>query len=208
MRNSVSLTSETKQETLTTIPSGGHARLRVAFRETLVLTDEDGGQTAQIIPVVAGDHRDRFSSANTMAINKTAFFTNGHIFYSYFCQQMMTIVGDDTGRHSLLPSPLGSLGSPSYTGGQHSQGLLAEVAASLETEPQLMPFPFQAFVQHDLSADGKVSAPRSGSEKGHTLALRADMDLDVAIVNNPFLLAGSPDDRIISARILSTKREV
>lgn len=117
MRNSVSLTSETKQETLTTIPSGGHARLRVAFRETLVLTDEDGGQTAQIIPVVAGDHRDRFSSANTMAINKTAFFTNGHIFYSYFCQQMMTIVGDDTGRHSLLPSPLGSLGSPSYTGG-------------------------------------------------------------------------------------------
>jgi uncharacterized protein YcgI (DUF1989 family) len=86
----------------------------------LLLTDEDGRQSAQLIPVVAGDHRDRFSSANTMAINKTAFFATGGILYSYFCHQMMTVVSDDTGRHSLLPSPLGDSDSTVYRSGQRS----------------------------------------------------------------------------------------
>lgn len=203
-----SLPPETEQGTTITIPSGSHRLLSVAFGETLILSDEDGGQAGQIIPVVAGDHRDRFSSANTMAINKTAFFTTGGIFYSYFCHPMMTIVGDDTGSHSLLPSPLGEKGSASFRAGQQTQELLADVAASLGIEPQLMPFPFQVFAQHDLSVDGTVSAPRSGSAKGHSLALRAEMDLDIAVVNNPFLLNGSPDSRTISAQILPRNREV
>jgi uncharacterized protein YcgI (DUF1989 family) len=190
----------------TAIRSGSHQIISVAFGETLVLTDEVGGQAAQLIPIVAGDHRERFSPANTLMLNKAAFFSTGHILYSYFCQPLMTIVQDSAGKHSILPTPLGSKGGRSWTAGQLGRDLLRETARDLGLRPTQLPFPFQAFVHHDLDGAGQVSAAR-GSRVGDTVHFRADLDLTVAIINNPYILGGTPNDTVITVKVVSPKGE-
>ncbi|MGB3482598.1 MAG: urea carboxylase-associated family protein [Mycobacterium sp.] len=163
----------------------------VAYGQTLRIADHTGGSAVQLVLVVAGDQRDRFSAPNTAVLNKSIYFSTGAVLYSYFYQPMMTITEDSVGRHSLLPTPLPAAGDSDSAGVRSGQGLLELAVANLGLTPSQTPFPFQAFIHHALSDTGVVSEALSHSKPGDAIAFRAELDLRAVVVNNPALI-GEP----------------
>ena len=189
--------------TLTLTPEQ-HVTINLTFGGRLRVEAPAGGHPLQLLAVVAGDPRDRFSAANTLAINKSAYLGQDTVLLSYFCLPLLKVVRDDTGKHSLLPSPPSSE-SDGTTRAARALRLLEDAGKDIGLEPHQVPQAAQFFVRHAITEDGTVAPAIITGEPSAVLDLEAQVDLAIALVSNPFI--APPNDATAARDLLITIEE-
>lgn len=175
-----------------------HVTVELKFGGRLCVEAPAGGHPLQLLAVVAGDPRDRFSAANTLAINKSAYLGPDTVLLSYFCQPLLKVVHDDAGEHSLLPSPA-SVEPDGQPRAAAALQLLENAGKDIGLEPHQVPQAAQFFVRHAITEDGQVAPAAVIGDPSARLELEAQVDLIVALVSNPFI---APADEAIARREL------
>lgn len=179
------------------LQAGEVTTVALDYGQTLRLTDTGGAACCQLIAVNRGDTRERFSAPNTMLLNKVVYFGEGSILYSYFCNPMLTITATDSA-HDALP---GVLPRP---GDRPGRDLLIGAFAELGLAAHQVPYPFLAFVHHDISTDGTIGVARSTSSAGGFVELRAELDLQVVLAHTPDLFEAPSSLSIVDIKLSDT----
>lgn len=175
-----------------------HVTVNLKFGGRLRVEAQTGGHPLQLLAVVAGDPRDRFSAANTLAINKSAYLGQDTVLLSYFCQALLKVVRDDAGEHSLLPSPASADddGTPRAAAALR---LLEDAGKDIGLESHQVPQAAQFFIRHAITEDGEVAPAVITGNPFALLEFEAQVDLTVALVSNPFI---APADEALAGRDL------
>src|SRR5436190_1291405 len=85
-------------------PQTGTA-FRLATGDSLVVTDPEGEQVADLIAFTPEARPAWLSSGRTFDYNNTIRLTTGHVLYSNRSVPMLTITEDTVGRHDFLYTP-------------------------------------------------------------------------------------------------------
>jgi uncharacterized protein YcgI (DUF1989 family) len=171
--------------TLTTIPAGGGAGVRLARGQLLRLVDPMGGQSGDLTAFRAGDATEWLSNGRSFDYGGKIYFSTGDVLYSNRSNPMLTIVSDDVGRHDFLYTPCSlemyriQYGVTDY----HANCLdnLAQALADQGVAPHQVPTAFNFFMNVAVEPDGRlvISPPRSRA--GDAMTVRAEMDLAVGL---------------------------
>jgi uncharacterized protein YcgI (DUF1989 family) len=172
----------------THIAAGSGAGLRLARGQTLRIIDIEGGQSGDLM-AFATDGRERLSNGRSFDYNGKVYLSTGDTLWSDRSNKMLSIVGDDVGRHDFLYSPCSlemfqlQYGVTGYHANCHDNLCNALRTFGVEAAPIVAAFNF--FMVAGIAPDGKLSLEPPRSKAGDTLTLRAEMDLVVAVTSCP-----------------------
>jgi len=166
------------------VPAGGGAGLRLRRGESLRVIDPEGGQSGDLV-AYAADGSERLSNGRTFDYGGKIYLSTGDVLWSDRSNPMLTIVADDVGRHDFLYAScsLEMYRKQYAVTGYHPNchdNLLAALR-ELGLEPGPLPTAFNFFMNVDVAADGRLSFAPPRSRAGDAIALRAEMDLAVAL---------------------------
>jgi uncharacterized protein len=165
-------------------PQSGTA-FRLEAGHVLRIIDPRGEQVADLMAFAADDLRESLSSGRTIDYAQTIYLTAGHTLYSNRSRPMFVIVRDDVGRHDFLLTPC----SPEtfsiiydFTG-DHPSCLdnLASALAPYGIARDAIPTTFNAFMNVEIDAAGRLDIRPPRSKAGDCIELRAEMDLIVGL---------------------------
>ena len=153
--------------------------------QVLRLVDPCGEQVADLVAFGQEDRDEWLSSGRSIDYNDTIRFTTGHTLYSNRSRAMFTIVDDTVGRHDFLFTPCCR---DTFTliykhNGPHPSCFdnLVRNLESFGITPDRIPTTFNAFMNVDVAADGRVKVLPPRSTPGDRIEFRADMDLIVGL---------------------------
>jgi uncharacterized protein YcgI (DUF1989 family) len=160
----------------------------VGFRlergQTLRITDLEGEQVSDLVAFSA-DGVEWLSSGRSIDYNSTITFTTGHALYSNRSNEMLTIVEDTVARHDFLYSPCSPEMFERLYGFDRDHpscfGNLAAALAPFGIDPDRIPTTFNVFMNVELSPGGRLDVRPPISRAGDHFAVRAEMDLIVAL---------------------------
>lgn len=163
--------------------SGTAFRLRAG--ETLVVSDPEGEQVADLYAVSEGDRSEALSSGRSIDYAETIFLTTGHVLYSNRSRPMFAIVGDAVGRHDFLLTPCSQQTFEIIYGVSepHPSCLenLSAAFAPFGIAPDAIGTTFNIFMNVAIAPDGRLSVLPPLSKPGDSIELRAEMDLIVGL---------------------------
>jgi len=168
---------------LTTIPAAGGVGLRLRRGERLRIVDTEGGQTGDLV-AYAVDGSERLSSGRTFDYNGTVRLSTGDVLWSDRSTPMLTILGDDVGRHDMFYGACSrEMYRLQYDADDHPNchDNLSAALRELGIDPVFLPQPFNFFVNVEIEGDGRLSIVPPRSWPGAAVVLRAEMDLAVAL---------------------------
>jgi uncharacterized protein len=161
------------------------AAFRLAAGESLVVTDPEGEQVADLIAFSRGPRPAWLSSGRTFDYNNTIRLTTGHVLYSNRSVPMLTITEDTVGRHDFLYTPCSAETFSLIYGltGHHPSCLenLASNLAAYGIHADDIPTTFNIFMNVDIEADGALRIGPPLTRPGDHITLRAEMDLIVGL---------------------------
>lgn len=167
------------------IPPQSGTAFRVRAGEILSVIDPLGEQVADVIAFAADDPSDALSSGRTIDYAETVYLTTGHTLYSARSRPMFTIVRDDVGRHDFLLTPCSAdTFRIIYKHAGPHPGCFENLCAALAPfgiAPPAIPTTFNAFMNVEIAADGRIAVRPPRSRPGDGLELRAEMDLIVGL---------------------------
>ena len=169
------------------IPPQSGVAFRLRAGETLLVTDPEGEQVADLVAFAADDFREHVSSGRTIDYASTLRLTMGHVLFSNRSRPMMTIIRDDVGTHDFLLTPCSRKTFEIIYGIKEPHpSCLSNLAHALRefdiTEDQI-PVSFNIFMNVEIAPDGGIQVLPPRSRAGDSIALRAEMDLIVGLTS-------------------------
>jgi len=149
------------------------------------IIDVRGGQVADFVSFNRNDTAEKLSTAVTIDSNGSILVGKGDTLFSNRYNPMLEISEDSVGRHDLLfPACSPPMYRHQYGITEHRPSCSQNLAHSLEeygiTE-DLIPNPFNIFMNSHVWEDGRVSVREPLSAPGDYIELAALMDLVVAV---------------------------
>ncbi len=153
--------------------------------QLLKVIDPEGEQVADFVAFNASDPQEWLSSGRSIDYANTIYLTKGHYLYSNRSSQMLVIVEDEVGRHDFLLTPC----SPEtfqiiYKNDRPHPSCFDNLRKSLAAfgiAPDAIPTTFNIFMNVEVGADGELKILPPRSRAGHSIVLRAEMDLIVGL---------------------------
>lgn len=175
----------------TIVPAGGAATTRISAGTTFRVVDVAGEQIGDFVALAADDLDERLSTAETMNFNNwSTRIVVGTRLYSNRPRPMFTVVEDtSSGRHDLSYAACTAEFYAFYGGGDNHANCHDNLVAVLETHgmrPADLPNPLNLFQFSVPGADGVVDVGPPGARAGEYIALRAEIDVIVAVSSCPF----------------------
>jgi uncharacterized protein YcgI (DUF1989 family) len=170
------------------VPAAGSAGLRLRRGEQLRVIDHEGGQTGDLV-AYSQDGRERLSNGHTFNYAGKIYMSTGDVLWSDRSHPMLTIIADDVGRHDFLYSACSEeMYRLEYKVSGYHVNCADNLSAALRklgVDPNPLPSPFNLFMNANVGADGRLVVAPSKSRAGHSIVLRAEMDLTVALSSCP-----------------------
>lgn len=186
-----------------TIPTAGTWTGVVRRGRTLRLTDVDGTGGCALLAWNAGDVSERLNVADTVKVQNQVHLTAGHLVLSDMGRVLFSIVADTSGRHDTF----GGLSNAAGTLAKHGPGTYLDLrndrfanahdllVAAMGTigldRRDLMPN-LDLFDRLDVESDGTLTWVGPNPTPGSSIALRAELDVLVAVANAPHPCDPSP----------------
>jgi urea carboxylase-associated protein 1 len=173
------------------VEAGGRWSGIVPAGHVLRIEDLEGNQGVDFLCYNAADPEERYHAPNTLKKARTLLLTTGHVLYSDIARPLMTIVGDSFGFHDTIGGCCSEPSNRMLYGVQGQPGCRENFLAALEAfglgRRDIVPnlnFFCRVPVGPDSRLADKVFEP-GGSKPGDYIALRAEMDVIVAVSNCP-----------------------
>lgn len=151
----------------------------------LTIIDPQGEQTADLIAFGQANRKEWLSSGRSIDYNGTIYLTTGHVLYSNRSKPMFTIVEDTVGRHDFLFASCSPEMFRLQYGieGDHPSCFenLERNLAPFGITGDMLPTPFNLFVNASVLPSGEIKVAPSLSRPGSFIRLRAEMDLIVGL---------------------------
>lgn len=154
--------------------------------QTLTVIDPEGEQVSDVVAFNLRDREEYLSSGRSIDYASRIFLTTGDTLYSNRSNPMLTILRDDVGRHDFLLTPCSKEMFRIIYKDEHPhhgcQGNLEMALAPFGIGPDRVPIAFNVFMNVSVDSESgeiKVLPPRS--KPGDSIALRAEMDLIIAM---------------------------
>ena len=175
----------------TEVPAGGATAVRIAAGTTFRIIDVAGRQIGDFVALAADDIDERLSTAETMNFNDwSARIVPGTRLYSNRPRAMFTVVEDtSSGRHDLNYAACTAEFYAYYGGGDDHANCHDNLVAALVPHGMRavdLPNPLNLFQVSMPAADGSVDVGPPGARAGEYIALRAELDVIVAVSSCPF----------------------
>ena len=170
------------------IPPGGHWSARVPKSATLTLVDIEGCQAVDLLCYNADDPTDRYSAADTMKIAGSIFIGKGSKLYSDMSNLLFTVTEDSCGRHDTIGGCCSRESNRLRYGVQDSPNCrdnFLRALAPLGLGKQDIVANLNFFMSVPVLPDGRMAIVEGHSKPGDNVALRAEMDVLVALSNCP-----------------------
>jgi uncharacterized protein len=166
-------------------PRSGTA-FRLAAGATLTVIDPQGEQVADLLAFNAHDVAEVISSGRTLDYASRIYLTTGDILYSNRSTPLLTIVGDDVGRHDFLLTPCSKdTFRIIYGDTDPHHGCFGNLAAALApygVVEDAIPVAFNCFMNVPIDAvTGALTVAPPLSRAGDTVSFRAEMDLIIGL---------------------------
>ncbi len=173
------------------VPAGGAAAVRIPAGTVFQVVDVAGQQIGDFVALAADDIDERLSTAETMNFNDwSARVSPGTHLYSNKPRVMFTVVEDtSSGRHDLNYAACTAEFYAYYGGGENHRNCHDNLVAALAPSgmrPVDLPNPLNLFQVSMPGPDGVVEVGPPGAEAGQYIALRAELDVIVAVSSCPF----------------------
>jgi uncharacterized protein YcgI (DUF1989 family) len=154
--------------------------------QSLIITDLEGEQVADLMCFNLHDTQEYLSSGRTIDYASTIFLTTGHPLYSNRSNVMMDIIEDTVGRHDFLLTPCSAeMFRIIYGDTTPHRGCFGNLIAALEPhgiQPDQIHTTFNVFMNVTVdSFSGQVKVLPPLSKPGDHIMLRATMDLLVGL---------------------------
>lgn len=171
--------------TLVTISARSSAGFTMTVGQRLRIVDVNGGQVCDLLAYRRGEPSEHLSNGRTFDYGGKIALSVSDVLWSSLSNPMLTIVGDDVGRHDFLYAACSvemyrlqygvTANHPNCT-----ENLTGEFR-KLGFEPGPLPTPFNVFQNAVVAADGKLVLSAPLSKAGDAIVLRAEMDLAIAL---------------------------
>lgn len=153
--------------------------------QLLRVIDLEGEQVSDLTAFCAADKSEWLSSGRSIDYANTIYLTTGHKLYSNRSRPMLTIVGDDVGRHDFLLTPC----SPQtfeiiYKNDNPHPSCFENLSTQLAPfgiAPDSIPTTLNIFMNVEVKPTGELEILPPRSRAGDALTLRAEMDLLVGL---------------------------
>jgi uncharacterized protein YcgI (DUF1989 family) len=154
--------------------------------QTLTVIDPRGEQVADLLAYRQGDVAEVISSGRTLDYASRIYLTTGDKLYSNRSNVLLTIVGDDVGRHDFLLTPCSKDTFRIIYGDtdphQGCFGNLANALAPYGVLPDAIPTAFNCFMNVPVDgATGELRVEPPLSKAGDTIVFRAEEDLIIGL---------------------------
>jgi len=166
-------------------PRSGASRV-VRRGQHLAVIDPEGEQVSDLVAFNAGDIEEYMSSGRSIDYASRIYLTTGDVLYSNRSNPMLTIVGDDVGRHDFSLTPCSREMFRIIYGDEHPhrgcQGNLEYALRKYGVMPDRIPIAFNIFMNVTVdSATGEIRVIAPLSRPGDAIRFRAEMDLIVGL---------------------------
>lgn len=184
-------TNSTAAHAPTEVAAGGAAAAWISAGTTFRIIDVGGRQIGDFVALAAADLDERLSTAETMNFNDwSARVVPGTQLFSNKPRPMFTVVEDtSSGRHDLNYAACTAEFYAYYGGGDSHANCHDNLVAVLEPHGMRsvdLPNPLNLFQVSMPGADGTVEVGPPGALAGEYIALRAEMDVIIAVSSCPF----------------------
>jgi len=153
--------------------------------ETLIVTDPQGEQVADLFAYNGDDLAESLSSGRSIDYAATVYLTSGHVLYSNRSRPMFTIGGDTVGRHDFLLTPCSLQTFQIIYGhtGPHPGCFenLANAFAPFGIDPSTIGTTFNIFMNAPIAENGSVTVLPPKSVAGDFIEFRAEMNVLVGL---------------------------
>lgn len=191
---------------LTILPACTGTSLRLERGQILRLVDPQGGQCGDLVAVAWGDAAEWLSNGRSFDYGGKVAFSTGDVLYSNRSRPMLTIVADDVGRHDFLYTACSIEMYRIQYGvtGDHPSCVdnLSRALAHQGVEPHHLPTPFNFFMNTAVQPDGRIVIEPPRSRAGDAIALRAELDLAIAVSACPAMLCNGGSVKPLAYEVL------
>ena len=153
--------------------------------QSLKITDTEGQQVADLTAFAADDVSEWLSSGRSIDYANSIYLTTDNILYSNRSRPMFAIIADAVGRHDFLLTPC----SPEtfeilYDDHAYEASCFENICNSVAPfgiKPDQVSTTFNVFMNVIVGEDGQLRIDPPLSKAGHSVLLRAEMDMIVAV---------------------------
>ena len=154
--------------------------------QSLIITDIEGEQVADLMCFNLHDKEEHLSSGRTIDYAEKIFFSTGDIFYSNRSNIMFEIIEDQVGKHDFLLAPCSrEMFSKTYGHADPHHGCFGNLCKAFEhfgIKGDQIPVTFNVFMNVSVESDtGKIAVLPPKSKAGDSITIRAKMDLIVGL---------------------------
>ena len=154
--------------------------------QSLIITDIEGEQVADLMCFNLHDKEEHLSSGRTIDYAEKIFFSTGDIFYSNRSNIMFEIIEDQVGKHDFLLAPCSrEMFSKTYGHADPHHGCFGNLCKAFEQfgiKGDQIPITFNVFMNVSVESDtGKIAVLPPISKAGDSITIRAKMDLIVGL---------------------------
>jgi uncharacterized protein YcgI (DUF1989 family) len=154
--------------------------------QSLIITDIEGEQVADLMCFNLDNTQEYLSSGRTIDYASTIFLTTGHPLYSNRSNVMLEIIEDTVGRHDFLLTPCSAeMFRIIYGDSTPHRGCFGNLVAALAPHgilPDQIHTTFNVFMNVTVdSATGQVKVLPPISKPGDHIIVRATMDLLIGL---------------------------
>ena len=157
----------------------------LAAGESLIVSDPEGEQVADLIAFTREPKPAWLSAGRTFDYNNTIRLSTGHVLYSNRSVPMLTITEDTVGRHDFLYTPCSAeTFSIIYGLRGHHPSCLANLASSLAAyglHADDIPTTFNIFMNVDIDANGTLHIGPPLTRPGDHITFRAEAELIIGL---------------------------
>lgn len=169
------------------VPGGWYTTLRLAKGEVLRLSPQGPGSAVALAAWSATDTTERMNLPDTVKLQWTTELKKGRVVFSDMGRVMLSIVEDSSGAHDALtggstPATVAQYGDPNMRNTRDNM-VLAAAKLGLDRS-DLMPL-LNFFAPVRVDATGCFEWREGMIGEGDWVALRAEMDLLIALSNCP-----------------------
>jgi uncharacterized protein len=174
----------------TIVPARAPWSAVIPAQSTLTIIDLEGNQAVDFLVYLAADTTERYSAQDTILAQGNVFLTTGTTLVSNLGRPLMTIVGDDVGRHDTLGGACSkesnTLRYGHHTKHQHAcvENFLSEGARWGLGKRDLVPN-VNWYMNVPVEEDGTLGIVDGISAPGLSVTLRAERDVLVLVSNCP-----------------------
>jgi urea carboxylase-associated protein 2 len=169
------------------VPGGWYTTLHLAKGEVLRVVPRGPGSAVALAAWAVADTSERMNLPDTVKLQWTTELKKGRVIFSDMGRVMLSIIEDSSGAHDALtggstPETVAAYGDPKL---RNTRDNMILAAAKLGLGRRDIPPLFNLFAPVRVQSEGRFEWRDGMLTEGDWVALRAEMDLHIALSNCP-----------------------